>query len=124
MLLCVSHQMYQEKHISCCWEFCKAICMYSMIINHLRAHQSFASCALKCYHNSRKTQWTFSSHLKHGVESLECFPIPLDKNRTLFHSTFKHHTYSDVIKVITALKLKGELSSNYLIQHSHFVKET
>lgn len=30
-----------------CWETCQAVCMYSVIINHQRAHRYFVFCGLK-----------------------------------------------------------------------------
>lgn len=77
--LCKSTQICQsmpKEAYTLRWETCKAICMYSMIINHLRAHQYFGFCDLKCYYNSRVTQWTFSLYWNYGVESFfECFSI-------------------------------------------------
>lgn len=114
----VSKKKTHDKSIlSCCWEICKAICMYGMN----KSSRSPPKLCILCFEKLQVKSNTMDVSLTSEIWSWIIpwvFSHSLGWNYT-FHSIFLT-LYSDVIKIITPLK--GELS-NHLIQHSHFVKE-
>lgn len=99
----------QKQHLSSCWEVCKAICMFSMVINHLRAHRNFAFCAL----NVTTTQEGHNGRLpcirNMGWDhSFTVFPFSWRKLYFKFHSILKCYTVIYMChKSHNTIKVKG-----------------
>ena len=116
-LRCVKRP-WQKQPVSSCWEVCKAICMFCMVINHLRALRSFAFCAL----NGTTTEEQHNGHLPY-IQNMgwgHYFPILLEKIILCFLAFL--NTIQWCHKSPNTIKVKGELSSSRLIQHSHFAR--